>query len=125
MVKNYEMREKVDELISHFWKNGYLTISRKYGKYLPEPKPIGGYSVDAIGKFKKKYVLGIILTEEDIKDPKTIAKLNFFATRKAKQKDVKIFIYLGVPAKLIYEATMLLDKLEPQAKQNIKIIPLQ
>jgi hypothetical protein len=45
MAHKYEMRERVDELITHFWRNGYLTLSRKFGKYLPDPKPIGGYSV--------------------------------------------------------------------------------
>ena len=124
MAHKYEMRERVDELITHFWRNGYLTLSRKYGKYLPEPKPIGGYSVDAIGKFKKKFVIGLILDENDIKDPKTIEKLNFLATRNSKNRDVKVTLFLGIPPKLVYEAAMLIEKTSREAKNCIKIIPL-
>ncbi|HPN38456.1 MAG TPA: hypothetical protein PL041_08625 [Melioribacteraceae bacterium] len=124
MAHKYEMRERVDELITHFWRNGYLTLSRKFGKYLPEPKPIGGYSVDAIGKFKKKYVIGLILNENDIKDPQTVAKLNFLATRNTQNREVRVTLFLGIPAKMIYEASLLIDKTVPEAKNNIKIIPL-
>ncbi len=124
MAHKYEMRERVDELITHFWRNGYLTLSRKYGKYLPEPTPIGGYSVDAIGKFKKKYLIGLVLNENDIKDPQTVTKLNFLATRNSQNRDVKVTLYLGIPAKFVYEAALLIEKTVPEAKNNIKIIPL-
>lgn len=124
MAHKYEMRERVDELITHFWRNGYLTLSRKFGKYLPDPKPIGGYSVDAIGKFKKKYVIGLVLTESDIKDPQTISKLNFLATRDSKNREVKITLFLGIPAKMVYEASLMIEKTIPEAKNNIKLIPL-
>ena len=54
-MKESIRQRKVDDLVSHFWKNGYLTLSRRFGKYLPEPSKIGDYEVDAIGKLKKNF----------------------------------------------------------------------
>lgn len=46
-------RRTIDLLVEQFWKQGYLTISRKYGTYLPEPNKVGGFDVDIIGRQKK------------------------------------------------------------------------
>lgn len=124
MARSYTGRERVDELINHFWRNGYLTLSRRYGKYLPEPKPIGNYVVDAVGRFKKKYVIGIILSEEDLIDNKIISKLNFLATRQNNRRDIKVTLYIGVPQNMVFEASQLIEKTLPEARKNIKIIPL-
>lgn len=124
MARSYTGRERVDELINHFWRNGYLTLSRRYGKYLPEPKPIGNYVVDAVGRFKKKYVIGIILSEEDFNDNKIISKLNFLATRQNNRRDIKVTLYIGVPQDKVFEASKLIEKTQPEARRNIKIIPL-
>ena len=50
MAGNRTKRERVDHLIDHLWSNGYLTLSRKFGKYLPAPTLLGNYEVDAIAK---------------------------------------------------------------------------
>ncbi|MFH0735797.1 MAG: hypothetical protein V1773_14850 [bacterium] len=124
MARKYSTRERVDELINHFWRNGYLTLSRKYGKYLPEPKPIGEYSVDAVGKYKKKYVIGLILSEEDFEDNRIVSKLNYLATRQNTRYDIKVTLYIGVPQDRVYEASLLIEKTNSEAKKNIKIVPL-
>ena len=124
MARKYSTRERVDELINHFWRNGYLTLSRKYGKYLPEPKPIGEYSVDAVGKYKKKYVIGLILSEEDFADNRIVSKLNYLATRQNNRYDIKVTLYIGVPQDRVYEASLLIERTIPEAKKNIKIVPL-
>ena len=61
-------KDRVDSLIEHFWENGYLTLSRKHGKYLPKPSKIGEFEVDAVGKQNKKFVLGVTLSEKDIEE---------------------------------------------------------
>ena len=93
-------QRNVDDLINHFWKNGYLTLSRRYGKYLPEPSKIGEYDVDAIGRLKKKYAIGVILSPEDLEDPKIYSKLEYLATRHTKFSNRKVKLFVGVPKEL-------------------------
>lgn len=114
---------KVDALIDHFWKNGYLTISRKYGKYLPTPQPMGEYEVDAVAKYKKKIAIGIILSEEELNDPKTISKLNFLVTGQ-RQYSNRVKLFVGVQEALMLKARMLLTGLDDSVKRNIKLIPI-
>ncbi len=123
-MNSYKPEEKVDELIKHFWKYGYMTISRKFGKYLPPPKPVGQYQVDAVGKYKKKYVLGINLTEEELNDPQVYSKLEYLATRKTKFSNIKVTLFLGVPKPAIKKARSIVSTLSESSRKNIKIIPV-
>jgi hypothetical protein len=120
----YRYEDKVDELIKHFWKNGYMTISRKFGKYLPAPKPVGSYQVDAVGKYKRKYVLGLNLTEEELNDSQIYSKIKFLSSRKTKFSNYKVTLYLGVPAVSIKKARAIVATLGEDVQRNIKIIPL-
>lgn len=113
---------RVDDLITHFWKNGYLTVSRKYGTFLPEPKPIGEYEVDAIGKLKKKFALGIVLTEEELNNPKIYSKLNYLASRQTKYSNKQITLFVGVPQNMLNKARVVVSGLEESVKRNIKLI---
>ena len=114
----------VDELINHFWKNGYLTLSRKFGKYLPEPSNVGKYEVDAIGKLKKKYAIGLILTEEELDDPKVYSKLEFLATRHTKYSNKRVTLFVGVPKPLFNKVKLCISNLSAVAKKNIKVVPI-
>ena len=115
---------RVDDLITHFWKNGYLTVSRKYGKFLPEPKPIGSYEIDAVGKLKKKFALGIVLTEEELNNPKIYSKLNYLATRQTKFSNKQVTLFVGVPQNLVNKARVVVAGLEDSVKKNIKLIAI-
>ena len=121
-MANERYQERVDGLIDHFWKNGYLTVSRKYGKFLPEPKPIGEYEIDAVGKLKKKFALGLLLTEDDLNNPKLYNKLNFLATRHSKYSNKNVTLFVGVPNSLKNKARIIVSSLDEIAKKNIKII---
>ena len=72
-------RKYIDLLVEEFWKQGYLTVSRKYGTYLPEPAKVGDYDVDIIARFKKNYAIGITLSEEDLNDHNLINKIKFLS----------------------------------------------
>lgn len=120
----YKSEEKVDELIKHFWKNGYMTVSRKFGKYLPPPKPVGNYQVDAVGKYKKKYVLGVNLTEEELNSPNIYSKLEYLASRRTKFSNVKVTLFVGVPKRQIKKARAIVSTLNEESKKNIKLIPI-
>lgn len=113
---------RVDDLITHFWKNGYLTVSRKYGKFLPEPKPIGQYEIDAVGKLKKKFALGIVLSEEELNNPQVYSKLNYPATRQTKYSNKHVTLFVGVPRTLLNKARLVVSGLEESVKKNIKLI---
>lgn len=124
MKAQIKTQHRVDQLIHHFWKNGFLTLSRRYGKYLPEPRPIGNYQVDAVGKYKKKMVLGIILREEELNDPKIISKLDFLASQHSKSSTKKISLFVGVPAEYLNKAKMIVKSLPESSQKNIKLIAL-
>ncbi len=118
----YQMN--VDNLIQHFWKHGYLTLKRKFGTYLPEPNSIGNYEVDAIGKQKSKYAIGIVLTEEELDNPKIYSKLEFLSTRETKFSRKKVTLFVGVPKGYINKAKLIISSLSEMARKNIKLVPI-
>lgn len=117
-------QSNVDDLISHFWKNGYLTLSRKFGTYLPTPANVGKYEVDAIGKLKKKYAIGVILTAEELDDPQVYSKLEFLATRHTKFSNRRVTLFVGVPKALFSKVKLCLSNLSEIAQKNIKIVAI-
>lgn len=119
------LRENIDELINHFWQNGYLTISRRFGTYLPDPSPIGTYSVDAVARYNKKYALGIILSTDDLNDPRIRTKLDFLATRHTKYTNKTVTLFLGVSPENYSRTKSLVESLSDEAIKNIKIVVIQ
>ncbi len=123
-MKKISHKERVDSLISQFWKEGYLTISRKHGSFLPSPEPVGSYEIEALGKYKKNYVIGITLSEEDLDNPQVSNKIKYLSSRNTiySRKNIKLFI--AVPSKLLTRAHNLISKLPPENRNCIKLIPL-
>lgn len=117
-------RERVDHLIDHLWSNGYLTLSRKYGKYLPTPTPVGSYEVDAIAKYKKKIAIGLTLSEEELNDPNLLTKLQFITHEKSRFQNNRVTLFLGVPDNLLLKAHMLVSTLDDETRRSIKIVTL-
>ena len=117
-------QERVDELIKYFWKNGFLTISRKFGTHLPDPKPVGKYEIDAIGKYKKKYAIGITFKEDDLNDPKIFNKISFLASRHSKSSNRYVTLFVGVHQKYIDKARLIVSNLEESVRKNIKLVAI-
>ncbi|MDR3625487.1 MAG: hypothetical protein P4L45_01560 [Ignavibacteriaceae bacterium] len=117
-------RRTIDLLVEQFWKRGYLTVSRKFGTYLPEPSKIGRFDVDIVAKYKNNYALGVTLTNEDIDDNLIIDRLNFLATRQTKYTNKKVLLFIGVPSGLFANAKIIVEKLEPEARKNIRLFPI-
>ncbi len=115
-------RDRVDSLIEHFWKNGFLTLSRKHSKYLPTPEKIGEFEVDAVGKYNKKFILGLTLTKEDIDNPKILRKIKFLANQRNKYSTKLVTLFLGVPENLIPQAKKIISSLEEATQKQIKIV---
>lgn len=124
-MKTSVRQRDVDNLISHFWKNGYLTLSRKFGTYLPEPNNVGKYEVDAIAKQSKRYAIGVILKDEELNDPHIFQKLEYLATRHTKYSHRKVTLFLGVHKEHVNKVRLCIKNLPEDAQKNIKIITLR
>lgn len=115
-------KDRVDSLIEHFWKNGFLTLSRKHSKYLPTPDKIGEFEVDAIGKYNKKFIFGLTLTEDDINNPRILRKIQFLANQRNKYSTKLVTLFLGVPEILIPQAKKIVSELDELTQKQIKIV---
>lgn len=120
----YDKRRSVDLLVEKFWKQGYLTVSRKFGTYLPEPGRVGNFEIDIIARYKKNYAIGLVLNESDLKDPKILEKLTYLATRQTKFTNRRVLLFIGVPGEYLRIARELLDFLEHNARINIRLLPI-
>ncbi|MFZ0452943.1 MAG: hypothetical protein WCE54_23595 [Ignavibacteriaceae bacterium] len=117
-------RKNIDLLVEEFWKLGYLTVSRKYGTYLPEPSKVGKFEVDIVARQRKNYAIGITLTYSDLNDPSLIDKLNFLATRQTKYSNKRVILFVGVPRELFKNMKVLIDSFNPEIKNNIKLFEI-
>ena len=114
-------RQSVDLLIDQFWKNGYLTISRKFGTYLPEPQRMGGFDVDIVARYKKDYAIGITLDEMDVNDPELKNKIEFLATRQTKFTNKKVLLFIGIPNDLKKKIEFIISTMDENVRKNIKM----
>jgi hypothetical protein len=121
---NENIRKNVDQLVEQFWKRGYLTVSRKFGTYLPEPSKVGSFDVDIIARFKKDYAIGITLVEHDVQNINLYKKLTYLATRHTKYSNKKVRLFVGVPVIYFKQAKILIEHLEPDVQKNIKLFQI-
>lgn len=121
---NLSKRKYVDSLVDHFWKNGYLTVSRKFGTFLPEPAKVGEYDVDVIAKYKNSYAIGVTLQEDDFNNPELLTRLTFLATRQNKFTHKRVTLFVGAPEKHFKTAKALLENLHEDIRKNIRLFPL-
>ena len=115
-------RKAIDYLVSEFWRLGFFTVSRRLGTYLPEPENIGRFKVDAIGRLREKYAIGITLSKEDIFSSNLIEKINYLASRKTKFSDKPILLIIGVPETYFKQVKEILLNVDEQFRKNIKLL---
>ena len=121
---NEDPRKNIDLLLVQFWKRGYMTVSRRFGTYLPEPAKVGMFDVDIVARHKDDYAIGITLSQTDFIDDKIISKLEYLATRRTKFTNRKVKLFVGVSNKYFKHAKMLLEQLEPEVQKNIKLFQI-
>lgn len=119
-----DKRRSIDLLVDQFWKQGYLTVSRKFGTYLPEPSKVGSFDIDVLARYKKNYAIGITLSESDIKDAKIIDKLNYLGTRQTKYSNKRVLLFIGVPQVYFKLAKELLEFIDSNTRRNIRLLPI-
>ncbi len=123
-MMNTIKRRNIDLLIEEFWKLGYLTVSRKFGTYLPEPSKVGKFEVDIVARQRKNYAIGITLSYADLNDPSLFDKLNFLATRQTRYTNKRVILFVGVPKDLFKNIKVLVDSLTSEVKNNIKLFEI-
>jgi hypothetical protein len=114
-------RKSVDLLVEQFWKNGYLTIRRKFGTYLPEPAKVGNFEVDIIARYKDSYAIGLTLTRNEMNDPKIKEKIIFLATRQTRFTNKSVKLFIGADAGIYKNAKSLIETLDNDVKKNIRL----
>ncbi|MHB8578506.1 MAG: hypothetical protein ACYDA4_01430 [Ignavibacteriaceae bacterium] len=118
-------RRTIDLLVQQFWKEGYLTVRRRFGTYLPEPDKIGSFEVDIIAKQRKNYAIGLTLTPEDFRNANLIEKLTFLSTRQTRYSNKRVQLFVGVPSEFLEKAKSMVRLLSPEARKNIKIFQIE
>jgi hypothetical protein len=114
-------RKTIDLLVNEFWRRGYLTLSRRFGTYLPEPTAIGKFKVDVVGRQKDKYAVGIMLSREELLDDTILEKISFLASRQSKSTRKPVTLLVGVPEEFYKDfKRRVLNKLEEEIRKNIK-----
>ena len=116
-------RKNVDLLVEEFWRKGYLTLSRKFGTYLPEPTSVGGFEVDIVARQKNKFAIGLTLNDEDLKNQAALLnKIKYLATRQTRHGNVPVMLFIGVKDENFKTLKLLVDQLEDDVRKNIKLI---
>ena len=119
-----DRRSSIDLLIDEFWRRGYLTLSRKYGTYLPEPGKVGPFEVDIIARYKKDYAIGLNLSVQDFSSNNLAAKLMYLASRHTKFSNKKVRLFVGVPSDYLKQAKIIVGSFEPEIRKNIKLFAI-
>jgi hypothetical protein len=121
---NLSKRRTIDLLVEQFWKQGYLTVSRKFGTYLPEPTKVGKFDVDIVARQKDNYAIGITLTSEDLHDQDLLTKLSYLATRQTKFSNRRVMLFVGVPIQHYSSLKEIIASLPDDTRRNIKLFQI-
>jgi hypothetical protein len=120
-----DRRKEIDLLVEHFWKKGYLTLSRKFGTYLPEPSDIGGFQVDIIARQKNNYAIGITLNSDDLNDTTLLNRLIYLATRQTRNTSKKVSLFVGVNKADYSLVKSYLIQIDEDIRKNIRLFIIE
>lgn len=115
-----DRRKEIDLLVEQFWKRGYLTLSRKFGTYLPEPSNIGGFEVDIIARQRDNYAIGLTLSQIDLHDHTLVNRLRYLATRQTRNSNKKVLLFVGISRADYTLAKKVLNSIEEDIRKNIR-----
>jgi len=120
-----DRRKEIDLLVEHFWKKGYLTLSRKFGTYLPEPSDIGGFQVDIIARQKNNYAIGITLNSDDLNDNTLLNRIIYLATRQTRNTSKKVSLFVGVNKADYSLVKSYLIQIDEDIRKNIRLFIIE
>ena len=122
---NISEKKAIDLLVNEFWRLGFFTVSRRFGTYLPEPGKVGNYPVDAVGRLKEKYVIGIVLGKEDIFNPDLLEKISYLASRKSRSSNKTVTLFVGVEDNYLKRVKELISSLDENIRKNVKLVRIE
>jgi hypothetical protein len=118
-------RKSVDFLVEQFWRKGYLTLSRKFGTYLPEPTSVGGFEVDVVARQKNKYAIGLTITDDDLNNQILLSnKIQHLATRHTRNGNIPVTLFIGIKDENFKKVKVFIDQLEEDIRKNIKLVQI-
>ena len=118
-------RKNVDLLVEQFWRKGYLTLSRKFGTYLPEPTSVGGFEVDVVARQKNKYAIGLTITDDDLNNQVLLSnKIQHLATRHTRNGNIPVTLFIGIKEENFKKVKVFIDQLEEDIRKNIKLVQI-
>ncbi|MGK9477878.1 hypothetical protein ACSSV9_13800 [Melioribacter sp. OK-6-Me] len=115
-------RELVELLVDQIRSQGYMMISRKYGKYLPPPSPIDHLEIDAVARYKKKIAIGITLTDEELDSKSLESRISTLL--RGKRSAAQITLFIGVPKLSLPKAKIAFSALPEEIRKRIRVVPL-
>jgi hypothetical protein len=122
---NISEKKAIDLLVNEFWRLGFFTVSRRFGTYLPEPGKVGNYPVDAVGRLKEKYAIGIVLGKEDIFNPDLLEKISYLASRKSRSSNKTVTLFIGVEDNYLKRVKELISSLDENIRKNVKLVRIE
>ena len=66
----------------------------------------------------------LILSDEDFKNPNLLEKLTYLATRQTKYTNKKVNLFVGINLELFSRLKAIIRLLSPEARNSIRLIPL-
>lgn len=124
-MNNELLKRSIDLLLNEFYKKGYITVSRRQGKYLPDPAPIGGYTIDILAKRGKDFALGIVLDSIELRNPSVRDKIEILASRRTKFSNRTVPLFIGVEPDSFSFASELIATLDTAIQENIELFSLE
>lgn len=119
-------RKNIDFLVEQFWRKGYLTLSRKFGTFLPEPTSVGGFEVDVIARQKNNYALGLTIAYDELKNQSMLSgKIKYLATRQTRRGNNPVMLFIGVKEENFKEVKLLIDQFDEEVQKNIKLFQIR
>ena len=118
-------RKNVDLLVEQFWRKGYLTLSRKFGTYLPEPTLVGGFEVDVVARQKNKYAIGLTIIDDDLNNQTLLSsKIKHLATRRTRNGNIPVMLFIGTKEENFKEVKFIVDQLDEDIRKNIRLFQI-
>lgn len=119
------LKRSIDLLLNEFYKKGYITVSRRFGKYLNDPAPISGYVIDILAKRGRDFAIGLILSFDEIRSPSIKEKITTLASRRTKFSNRTVPLFIGVSPEDHPSAAEFLGTIDSSVRSNIELFPLE
>lgn len=119
-----DRKELLDTLVQKIRLEGYQIVSRKHGKFLPAPPPVGSHEIDVLAKRNNKFVIGLAVTSEEVKKDGLKDKLAYLATRTSRYSNLPVILFIGVEQSQYVKLAQILQQIPAEVKRQIRTFPV-